>query len=113
VAELHARQGLDLDVADGSALVLGEPADLRLRELDVLDRLLRHLADDRFHIGWTQFFWNPLVELLRVLAHRRIAALPHVGEDRLHGLTHFPVELIGERLRDAAFEVGWHDPMLS
>jgi hypothetical protein len=41
VAEHHAGQRLDLDVAQRVALDLREVAHLRLRELDVVDRLLR------------------------------------------------------------------------
>src|SRR3546814_19467961 len=45
MAEDDARHRHDLDVADRGALDLGEVADLRLRELDVLQRLARKLVE--------------------------------------------------------------------
>jgi hypothetical protein len=45
VTQDDARQGLDLDVAQGGLLDLGEVADLRLREPDVGQVLRTELAD--------------------------------------------------------------------
>ena len=45
VAEHDPGQGLDLDILHRGALDLGEVADLRLREFDVVDRLRRDLGD--------------------------------------------------------------------
>jgi len=108
VAELHARQGLDLDVADRRALVLGEVADLRLGELDVAEGLGGNAGEDRLDFALAQLLRRPLVEFLGVFAHRGVAALLHVGEDAFDGLTDLAVHLVGDGSGDAALEVGGH-----
>jgi hypothetical protein len=45
VAEDHARQGLDLEIAHGLLLLLGEVAHLLLGELDVVEVALADLTD--------------------------------------------------------------------
>jgi hypothetical protein len=51
MAKEDAGQGLDLDLVHRGELRLREPADLRLRELDVGDRLCRHPGDERADLG--------------------------------------------------------------
>ena len=93
MAKPNAWQRLHLDVAQCGALHLGKAADLRLRELDVLDHLRRQAVDQRLDLRRRQpeILRLPLVELHRQLAHRRVAAPHDVVEDRLDGLAHLAV----------------------
>ena len=72
MAEHDAGQGLDLDIAHRFALDLGEIADLRLREADVVERLRRDLRDHRgdLGIGQAEARRRPFVEALAEFAHR-------------------------------------------
>src|SRR5919204_1467164 len=110
VPELHAGQRLHFDVAQRRLLVLGELADLRLRELDVGDRGGRHLRHDVLQITGRepQARRRPFVELLRELAHRAIAAAAYVVDDGLYRLARFAVHFIGNARRNAALEIGGH-----
>jgi hypothetical protein len=91
MAEPHAGQCLDLDVLQCRLLVLRELADLRLRELDVGDGLRRDGGEDAVDIGARELLRLPVVELLRLLADRGVAALPHVFEDVLDRFPHLAV----------------------
>ena len=84
MAEHDAGQGLDLDIAQRGALDLGEIADLGLREFDVVDRLRRDLGDEcgDLVVRQAKARRRPFVEALAELAHRRVAALGDIGDDR-------------------------------
>src|SRR3546814_6848055 len=86
MAEDDARHRLDLDVADRGALDLGEVADLRLRELDVLQRLARKLVEAVLLLPVAQpiIVAVPPVEAHRQLPHRRIPPRPNVRQNTLH-----------------------------
>src|SRR3546814_6924605 len=86
MAEDDARHRLDLDVADRGALDLGEVADLRLRELDVLQRLARKLVEAVLLLPVAQpiIVVVPPVEAHRQLPHRRIPPRPTVRQNTLH-----------------------------
>ena len=85
MAEHDAGQRLDLDVPHRRALVLGEVAHLRLRELDVVDVARRELgqAAADLGVGEAVVVAVPAVELDRQLAHGLVAAGLDVGEHRL------------------------------
>ena len=95
-------QGLDLDILQRGALDLGEIADLRLREFDVVDRLRRDLGDEcrDLVLGQAKARRRPFVEALAKFAHRRVAALGDIGDDGLDRAPDFGVGfflLSGER----------------
>src|SRR3546814_16373375 len=73
MAEDDARHRLDLDVADRGALDLGEVADLRLRELDVLQRLARKLVEAVLLLPVAQPI---IVAVPPVEAHRQLPPRP-------------------------------------
>ena len=54
MAEDDARQGLDLEVQQAGLLLLGESADLLLREADVLEILLRELGQAGLDLALAQ-----------------------------------------------------------
>ena len=110
MAEPNAGQRLHLDVAQCCALHLGETADLRLGELDVLDHLRRQAVDQRldFRRGQPEILRLPLVEFHRQLAHRRVAASHDVIEDRLDRLAHLAVGLELLFVGRAALEITDH-----
>ncbi len=64
VAEHHTRQGLGLDIAHGFALRCREAANLRLREVDVLDLARRKLPDGSLdlRVCELEFGGLPLIE---------------------------------------------------
>ncbi len=55
-----------------------------------------------------QLLGHPAVELLRVLPHRGVAALLHVGEDGFDGLADLAVHLFGDFGGDAALQMDSH-----
>ena len=73
MAEHDAGQRLDLDIPHRFALDFGEVADLRLREVDVVDGLRRHFRDHRgdVRVGQAEARRRPFVEALAKLAHGR------------------------------------------
>ena len=83
VAKDDARQGLDFDVAQRSALRLGKLAHLFLGELDVRHVARRDLVHRRFDLGGgkAKGGGRVIVELLRQLAHRKIAAGLDIRQD--------------------------------
>src|SRR5579884_993289 len=102
VSEHHSRQGLDLDILQRGALDLGEVADLRLGEADVVERLRRDPGDEvaDLRLRQAEARRRPLVEALAELAHRRVAARAHIGDDRFDRGAGFGVGLVlgaGER----------------
>jgi len=84
--------------------------DLRLGELDVDERRGRDFRHDRIQLRLAEpeAGGRPLVEFLRELAHRAVAALADVVEDALDGLAHLAVELVRDFGGDAALEIGGH-----
>ncbi|MCY1308908.1 hypothetical protein D9M70_589510 [compost metagenome] len=90
MAEHHAREGFDFDVVHRVLLHLGEAADLRLGEADIVEGLLRQAGNAGVDLllGEAEAFRRPLVELPGVLAHRRIAALFDIREDAFDGGAH-------------------------
>src|SRR5262249_55043976 len=83
-------QRFDFDILQRGALDLREVADLRLRELDVADRLLGQGADRGVDLlrTHTEAFRRPLVEAHRVLTHCGLAARGDVTEDAFDGLSY-------------------------
>ncbi len=110
MAEHHARQRLDLEVLHRVALLLREIPHLRLRKLDVVEIALRHLRDRLVDLGRreAEVLRLPLVELLRVIADRRVLARLDLGEDRLDGLTHLGVGGLDRARIHAAFQIAGH-----
>ena len=82
--EEHARFDLGLEVGQRVALQLGEPADVVLDRADVVDGLLGHLCDGRrdLLVGEAERRRRPVVEALRVLAHRPVAARADIRDHR-------------------------------
>ena len=91
--ENDSGQRLDFDIFHRLPLDLGKVADLVLREFDVVDRLRRHLGDEGADLvnAEPEACRRPFVEALRELAHCHIAALLHIGDDRLHRAAHLRV----------------------
>ena len=87
VPQHHARQGLDLDVAQRRFLDLREISNLGLREPDVVDVARRHGFHASLDLCFrqTQFGRIPVVEFSRVFAHGFVAALLDVGENTFDG----------------------------
>ena len=87
VPEHDPRQGLHLHVLQRRFLDLGEPAYLRLGELDVVNGLCRHRPDTGRNsiVGQPEALRRPVVELLRHFPHGRIAPGLDVRENVLHG----------------------------
>jgi hypothetical protein len=84
LAEMHARSDLDFKVLQVLLLLLCKGSDVRLNLFDVVDRLLRHLADDLFDLllGQSERFGRPFVELFRVPANGLVSVLSNVVDDR-------------------------------
>ena len=93
VAQTHARQRLDAQIADAGPLRLRETSDLFLRKANVLDDLRRDLSDDRIdgRLRQTEGVWVAIVERARVLAYRGVTTLLHGAED----LGHAPADVGG------------------
>ena len=110
VAEHHAGQRLDLEVAHRLLLLLREVAHLALRELDVLEVALADLRDRLVDLGVGQAkaLRLPAVELLRQLADRRVAARLDVGEDLLDRRAHLRVRRLDGARVHSAFEPAGH-----
>ena len=88
-------------------LVLGEVAHLRLREVDVVEVLLRQAGDAGLDLGVGQpeVLAVPVVELHRQLAHRRVAARLDVGENAFDRRPDLRVVLRPQRRVPAALEI--------
>src|SRR5262249_39060750 len=114
VAEDHAGQGLDLEVAHRLLLLLREVAHLALRELDVLEGALADLRDRLCDLRVRQAgaLRLPVVELFRQLAGGRAAACLDAGEDGFARLAPLGVgRLDGARVH-SAFEPAGHGNLL-
>jgi hypothetical protein len=109
-AEHDTGQRLDFEVLHRFALLLGEIAHLRLRELDVLNIPLRHLRDRALDLPRRQaeIGRRPVVELLRQVLHRRVLARLDIGEDRLDRLAHPGVGGLDRAGIHSAFEIARH-----
>jgi hypothetical protein len=114
VSEHNAGQCLDLDILQRGALDLGEVADLRLGEFDVVDRLRRDLGNEcgDLILGEAKARWRPFVEALAELAHRRIAALGDIGDDRLDRAANLGVGLFVLAGESRSFDVAGHHFLL-
>jgi hypothetical protein len=86
LTEEDARQGLDLEVAQGFELALRHDPDLLLDEHDVVDHLLGHTSHDldQLLLGEQERLRGVVVELRRVLANGFVAADSDVVNDLLH-----------------------------
>src|SRR6516165_6454247 len=74
-----------LDVLQRGALDLGEIADLRLREFDVVDRLRRDLGDEcgDLAVAQAKSRRRPFVEPLAELSRRRVTTFGDICDDSL------------------------------
>ena len=110
MAEHHAGQGLDLDVADRSALRLGEAADLGLGEADVVEVAPGEPRQAGFdlRLGQPVIVAVPAVELDRQVADRLVAALGDVGENGLDGAADLRVGLVGRGPVGALLQPAFH-----
>ena len=108
VPETYARQGFDLDVMDTRALGFRKAPNLSLSEFDVFDDPRRQARDQciDFSPSETEARRFPAVEAHRELAHRVIAAMPNLGDDRFDGLADFTIGfrdlLLGRTLLEVA-----------
>ena len=111
VAEDHAGQGLDLEVAHRLLLLLREIAHLRLRELDVVEVALADLADGALDLLRRQLEGRrrPAVEFLRQLAHRRVTPGLDLLEDLLDRRAHLGVGGLDRARVHSALEIAGHD----
>ena len=114
VAENHARQRLDLDVAHRFTLMLREVAHLFLREPDVVEiapgQLRQAILD--LCIGQPEILAVPLVELDRQFADRCIPALFDIGQNPFHRGADFRIVFGALRGIAAALENFWHRRLL-
>ncbi len=111
VAEDHAGQGLDLEVAHGLLLLLREVAHLRLRELDVVEVALGDLAYGTLDFRWRELESRrrPAVELLRQLTHGGIAPCLDIGKNAFHRLAHLGVGGLDRARVHSALEDAGHE----
>jgi hypothetical protein len=84
LTEVYTRSDLHLKVFQALFLLLRKGSDVGLNLFDIIDRLLRHLADDLvdLFLGQSKRFRRPLVELLRVPADGLVPILSNVVDDR-------------------------------
>ena len=110
VAEHDAGQRLHFQVMHRVALLLREIADLRLRELDVVEVALRHLRDGLLDLGRRQLEVGrrPFVELLRQFADGGVLAFLDRGQDLLDRLAHLGVGGLDRACIHSAFEPAGH-----
>ena len=115
VAENDARQRLDFEVVHRRFLLLREVAHLRLGEFDVVEIALGHLRDRALDLLRIQpeVFRRPIVEFLRQIAHRVVAARLDVGEDVLDGRAHLGVGLLDRARIHSALEMPGHGGLLA
>ena len=110
VAEDHAGQRLDLQIAHGLLLLLREVAHLRLGEFDVVEVALSHLGDRALDLGRRQFeiLRLPVVELLRQLADRGVLLVVDLRQDALDGLANLGVRGLDRACVHSALEEAGH-----
>ena len=110
VPKHHARQRLDLEIAQGFFLLLREIAHLRLRKLDVVEVALAHPRDRGldFGVGELERWRRPVVEFLRQCAYRRVAAGFDLLDDLLHRLAHLGVRRLDRARVHSALEIAGH-----
>ncbi len=110
VPEHDARKRLDLEVVERRLLLLGEIADLRLGEADVVEVALADFRDGAldFLLAQPEILRRPLVEFLRQLPDRLVAALLDGGQDRLDRFADFGVRGLDRARVEAALEMPSH-----
>ena len=110
VAEHHAGQRLDLEIAQRRLSASGEIAHLRLGEFDVVEIALLDLADGALDLGRRQLEGSrrPVVEFLRQIAHGGVLARIDIGKDLLDRLAHFGVGFLDRARVHSALEVAGH-----
>jgi len=91
-------------------LDLGEIADLRLGEFDVVDRLRGDLGDKRVDLafGEAKAWRRPFVKALAEFAHRHVTALGDIGNYPLDGAADLGVGLFLLAAERRLFDVSWH-----
>ena len=83
MAKPHTRHCLHFDIRQCRSLLLGEIANLRLREPDVLNRFARNRLHNGvdFTLRQPEVRWGPAVETLGKFPHRNIAPLSYFSDD--------------------------------
>src|SRR5512143_2591219 len=111
MSQHHTGQRFDLQVEHGIALFLREIADLRLRELDILEIALGHLRDGALDLGRreAEILRGPLVELLRQFADRGVLPIVDLRENGFHGFAHLGVGGLDRARVHSAFEPTCHN----
>jgi hypothetical protein len=89
LAEHDPRQRLDLELGERVPLRPCECADVGLGSLDVVANLGRHLRDDPVDLLGSKLeaVRRPVIEPLRELPDRHVAASADIGDDRCDRLT--------------------------
>ena len=115
VAEHHAGQRLDLEIAHRLLLLLREIAHLRLRELDVVEIAFAHLPDGALDLVRRELERGrrPVVEFLRQFAHGDVLARIDIGEDVLDRLAHLGVSRLDRARVHSALEMAGHGSLLA
>src|SRR5262249_10270946 len=110
MAEHDARQRLDLEVVHRFALLLGEVAYLRLRELNVLEVAFRDLRYRALDFLWpeTKILRRPFVDFLRQFVNGRVLPLIDLREDAFDGFAHFGIGSLDRARIHSAFEPAGH-----
>jgi hypothetical protein len=110
MAKDDAGQRLDLKVVHRFALLLGEVAHLRLRELDVIEVAFGDLRYGALDLLWgkAKILWRPFVEFLRQFANCDILPLINLREDAFDGFAYFGIGCLDRARIQAAFEPTGH-----
>jgi hypothetical protein len=110
VTEYNPGQGLDFKIAQGGELFLREISHLRLREFDVVEIALAHLAHGALDVAVAEpeLFRRPFVELLGEPAHRGVAFALHLGENSFHRLAHLRIGRLDCACIHSALEMPRH-----
>ena len=110
VTQPNAGQRFHFDIDQGGPLRLGEAADLRLGEFNVVDDLPRQAVHQgrNFIRAQPERFRLPFVEPGGQFAHRRVAALRNIVEYRFHRSADLAVGRLLLRFRRALFQYPYH-----
>ena len=114
VAEHHAGQGLDLDIAERSTLYLGKVPHLGLGEGDVRDVLPAHSGEAGFDLGLAQAKIRafPAIEPFRHRGNCCIAGGLDLGERGLDDRPDLLVRLCLLAFRQPGFQIDRHRALL-